>query len=138
MRISLHTLAIVAVAAASMGCGADVTLPTSSLLNGTWSRLNSIPGSAETWSLTATGASLSGTGTWSGEACCAGPLSLTGSVSGDSIHVVVTLSITQGNPRPDFQERFDGVLESRTILRGVVSIDGSPSDEPVIVRMQKR
>ena len=88
--------------------------------------------------LAVAGPSLSGTGAWSGEACCAGPLSLVGTLSGDSIHVVVTLSTVQGNPRPDFQERFDGVLESRTVLRGVVTTEGSSPGGQAVVRMHKQ
>ncbi len=69
-------------------------------LNGTWQRLDEVPGSGEVWHLTMTGNTVTGTGTWSGEACCDGTLTVSGSASGDSLHVDVAWATTAGVPVP--------------------------------------
>jgi len=123
----ISALLVFTLAALASSCGSDATAPPISALEGSWSRLDEIPGSSEQWSIALTGDAVSGTGSWSGEACCGGPLSIVGSVSGDSIHLNVTLAATVGNPAPDHHEHFDGVLISSSELRGKSTFDGGVS-----------
>ena len=115
--------------------GSDLLAPTPETLQGRWSTLNEIPGSGESWDLSVQGSAITGTGSWSGEACCAGTISLTGAISGDSIHLDLTFVVTNSaNPRAPFHERFDGALTSRTVLRGTVTNDDGTSGEERLQR----
>ena len=116
-------------------CGGDVVAPPIASLEGSWERLDEIPGSSEHWSLALDGSGVVGTGTWSGEACCGGPLSIVGSVAGDSVHLDITLVVSVGNPAPDHHEHFDGALISAAELRGKTVFDGGAAGT---VRMRKR
>jgi hypothetical protein len=126
------------IAAAScllLGCGdGQPTSPRASVLDGSWSRLDEVPGSSEHWTLSVTDTIVTGTGTWSGEACCSGPLSLLGYVSHDSLHADVTLTIQVGVPRPPLLEHVDLALQSPTTLIGTGEFSGSPAQP---VRMQR-
>ena len=95
-------------------------------LNGTWTALDQVPGSSAQWNLTVSDTIITGTGTWSGEACCGGTLALNGYTSKDSVHVNITFTITNGVSRPPFHEHFDGVLQSTTLLVGQISLEGGP------------
>ena len=120
----------------AMACGgSDLLAPTAERLQGRWAAVNDIPGSGESWDLTVQGSAISGTGNWSGEACCAGTLSLTGTIAGDSIHVDLTFVVTSSaNPRAPFHSHFDGALTSRTVLRGIVTNDDGTSGEQRLER----
>ena len=108
--------------------GSDLVTPTPETLQGRWSTVNEIPGSGESWDLTVQQSAISGTGTWSGEACCAGTLSLAGTIAGDSIHLDLTVvTTTSASPRAPFHKHFDGALTSSTILRGTVRYDDGTS-----------
>jgi hypothetical protein len=111
--------------ATSLLACSDSTAPSASTLNGTWSRLGEVPGSSERWTLTVTGSSIAGTGTWSGEACCGGTLTVTGTIDGDAIHVDVTLVAVAsfGSVRPDVHEHFDGTLAGADTLVGTGTVD---------------
>src|SRR5215475_10046107 len=103
------------------GCGSD--LSTGVVVNdlgGSWTRLDEVPGSSEHWTLATHDTVVTGTGTWSGEACCGGTLTVSGYVRGDSVHLLVTHLTT---PRPPwvfdpYAVRFDGTLTSPTLLVG--------------------
>jgi hypothetical protein len=112
---------------AASACGSDVAAPSIMSLEGDWSRLGQVPGSSEHWSLVLTGTTVQGTGTWSGEACCSGPLSIVGTIVGDSLHADITMVVTIGNPAPNRHEHFDGRLMSATELRGIATLDGGLS-----------
>jgi hypothetical protein len=133
-RLPLLYLGGLFAAGALLGCGGDVFAPSASTLNGTWVRLNDIPGSGERWNLTVHGSTISGSGTWTGEACCEGTLTLTGTIVLDSIHVDVTLVTTAPTADRSFHEHFDGALLSRNLLRGLGSVENGPSGE---VRFQR-
>lgn len=129
-------LAILSVASLAIACGSDLLAPTADRLQGTWAATDEVPGSGEAWNLTVQGSAISGTGSWSGEACCSGTISLVGTIVGDSIHIDLTFVKT--NPPPTSQhsqEHFDGVLESATVLRGNISVDGGPAGP---VKMHKQ
>jgi hypothetical protein len=114
-----------------MGCSGDLVAPSAKTLQGSWAAMDEVPGSGELWDLSVQGSSISGTGSWSGEACCAGTISLTGAIAGDSIHLDLTFVVTSSaNPRAPFHQHFDGALISRTVLRGTVrNDDGSTGEE---------
>jgi hypothetical protein len=98
--------------------------------------MDEVPGSGEVWNLSVQGSAISGTGSWSGEACCSGTISLTGAISGDSIHLDLTFVVTNSaNPRAPFHEHFDGALTSRTVLRGTVTNDNGTSG---VERLQRQ
>ena len=111
------------------GCtGSDLVVPTRETLQGRWSTLNAIPGSGESWDLTVQSSAITGTGTWSGEACCAGTISLAGTIAGDAIHLDLTVVTTStATPRAPYHKHFDGALTSRTVLSGTVRSDDGTS-----------
>jgi hypothetical protein len=127
---------IVCAVSLAVACGGtDLLAPTPESLQGRWATVNNIPGSGESWDLMVQGSAISGTGSWSGEACCAGTLSLTGTIAGDSIHVDLTFVVTSSaNPRAPFHSHFDGALTSRTVLRGTVTNDDGTSGEERLQR----
>ena len=119
-----------------MGCSGDLVTPSAKSLQGSWAVMDEVPGSGEIWDLTVQGTSISGTGGWTGEACCAGTISLTGAIAGDSIHLDLTFVVTNSaNPRPPFHQRFDGALTSLTVLRGTVTNDDGTSG---VERLQRK
>ncbi|HEY4305450.1 MAG TPA: hypothetical protein VGM82_13320 [Gemmatimonadaceae bacterium] len=120
---------------AATACRSDVVIPQISTVAGNWTRAEEIPGSSEQWTLTLAGNTIQGVGTWSGEACCSGPLAIHGNVAGDSIHVDVTMSVTSPAPGQDRHEHFDGALTPLGELHGTVTIDGG-SNATVILRRQ--
>ncbi len=90
-----------------------------------------LAGSGEQWTLVLSGAVVSGTGTWSGEACCSGAVSLTGLLSGDSVHL--DLVYTQTAPDRGLPPRavhIDGVIDRPIDLAGIAR-DASGSTSPV-------
>ena len=114
--------AVLFIACLSVACGGgDLLAPTAMTLQGRWSAVNEVPGSGESWDLSVRGSNITGTGSWSGEACCAGTLSLTGAIVGDSIHLDLTVVTTNSaTPRAPFHKYFDGALTSRNVLQGTV------------------
>jgi hypothetical protein len=90
---------------------------------GTWEAPRVVPGSGEDWTLVLTGTDVTGNGTWSGEACCSGTVSITGVVRGDSLHLDVVYRQTQP-PNTLIGPRFvqiDGVLATPTDLVGIAT-----------------
>lgn len=119
-----------------MACGGDLIAPSATTLQGRWATVNEIPGSGESWDLTVHGSAIDGTGSWSGEACCAGTLTLTGAISGDSIHLDLTVTTTaSATPRAPFHKHFDGALTSRNVLQGTVKYDDGSSG---VERLQRQ
>ena len=123
--------------AACLACsGGDLLTPTPETLQGRWAAVSEIPGSGESWDLTVHGSAIDGTGSWSGEACCAGTLTLTGAISGDSIHLDLTVTTTaSATPRAPFHKHFDGALTSRNVLQGTVKYDDGSSG---VERLQRQ
>jgi len=116
-------------------CSGDLVAPSAKTLQGNWAAMDEVPGSGQLWDLSVQGTSINGTGSWSGEACCAGTISLTGTIAGDSIHVDLTFVVTSSaSPREPFHQHFDGALISRTVLRGTVHNDDGSSGEERLQR----
>lgn len=135
MKRAHTTITALVTACLALACEGNPVRPTASTLDGAWSRLDEVPGSSEHWTLAVEGNSISGTGTWSGEACCAGTLTLVGSIANDSIHVDVTLTVALGaGPRPDIHEHFDGALATPKLLVGNGSYENGT---PGLARFQK-
>src|SRR4051794_29125846 len=78
---------------AIMACTNDLTGVSQERLiltvKGTWVRSDQVPGSMDLWMMDVQGGHITGTGSWAGEACCAGTLTIDGRLTGDSIHVDV-------------------------------------------------
>lgn len=122
MKRCVVGMIMTSVLAAALACGGDLLAPSALTLDGTWTRLDEVPGSSERWELSVEGATITGTGTWSGEACCAGSLTLEGTIARDSVHVDVTL-VDAGGGRV-IHQHFDGRLASRTMLVGTAAYEG--------------
>jgi hypothetical protein len=109
-------LSICAIAA----CTSD--LPTGVVvkdLAGSWTKLDEVPGSSEHWVLSTQDTVVTGTGTWSAEACCGGTLTASGYVHGDSLHLEVTyLTDPRTGPRDPYAAHFNGMLTSPNTLVG--------------------
>src|SRR5215468_10541303 len=77
-------------ALAIVGCGSDLSTGVIIKdLNGSWTELGLVVGSSQHWTLATHDTMVTGTGTWTGEACCAGTVTVSGYVSRDSVHLVV-------------------------------------------------
>ena len=122
-RSYMRLFAALSIACVAIGCGDNPIAPSAKTLDGTWAALDEVPGSGEQWTLDVQGSSVSGTGSWSGEACCVGTLSVTGTIGGDSVHLDLSYVTSSNQTQRAFHKRFDGALTSRTMLRGVVTLD---------------
>ena len=111
-------MSVLLVGAAVAACSSTLDPAT---LAGTWSRMEPIPGNSSDMTLTTSGSSLSGAGTWCGEALGCGTLTVTGSVVGGSVH----LDIVYSNGRI---EHFDGQIKALTTLEG--SVKGEYPGQP--------
>jgi hypothetical protein len=134
-RALLALIGLAALLTTSAVACSDTLGPTASTLNGTWIRLDEVPGSSERWNLVVHGTSLGGAGTWTGEACCAGTLTLTGTISRDSIHVDIARVVNGGPSSANGHEHFDGILVSRGLLQGTASWESGPT---FVARLQKQ
>jgi hypothetical protein len=122
---ALIRLAVSLTLSSALACDGDPLRLSPANLDGSWSRLDQFPGNSEQWNLSIQGSSIAGTGTWTGEACCSGQLTITGTISSGEVHVDVTWT---GVPNGPIQEHFDGALTSRGILEGQQSrANGTPS-----------
>jgi hypothetical protein len=92
-----------------VGCSNAVS-PT--LINGTWARdFGGIPGNSFEMNLAASGSNVSGAGTWSGEACCSGTLTVTGTIeSNGAVHLDFTQTITAPASGATILSHFDGTI----------------------------
>ena len=134
-RSSLVRVAALSVIGLAFGCADGSTTPSAATLDGTWAREFGFPGSSELWTVVVQGTRITGTGTWTGEACCSGTLTLTGAIINHTIHVDLTLVTTAGVAGFDRHEQFDGILISSTELVGQGSTDGGP---PAAERLKKQ
>ena len=102
----------------ALGCS-DTTSPTR--LNGTWRQDITIPGSGVEFTLATTGGAVSGSGQWTGEACCSGPVTVTGTATGGDVKLSLTFVATGGAIVPPRTETFEGRLIGADVLTGTVS-----------------
>ncbi len=113
-----------------MGCSGDATSPQPNPerdLPGTWTAPFVIAGSGESWTLSLSGTDITGTGTWSGEACCSGTVAVSGVLRGDSLHLdLLYVETSPTASRPPSSAHIDGVLDTPTDLVGITqSADGT-------------
>jgi hypothetical protein len=67
--------------------------------------------------LVASGSTVSGTGTWTGEACCSGSVVVTGTIDNAGVHLDITQTrfpVTGSN----LFSHFDGTIVLNRVLRG--------------------
>ena len=113
---------IVLVSVLGLGC-ADSTAPAAHL-SGTWTHDYSIPGMGFQMTLAAQGNAVSGTGTWAGEACCAGTVSVTGTLTDGTLELDLTETTTSGVAIPAAStSHFEGILLAN-VLSGTLSQNG--------------
>ena len=122
MRSVLSVLLLVLVGG---GCSGVVDAP---MIAGRWDQESMGPGSSFQMILRANGSTISGTGDWSGEACCAGSVSVTGTIHGVAVHLDIAQT---GIPVGNGLSHFDGVLASPFLLNGTLVRDGSNTSFPI-------
>jgi hypothetical protein len=98
----------------SLGCD-NATSPALAV-TGTWTHEYQIPGMGFVMTLSMQGRGISGTGTWSGEACCSGTVAVSGAATGGLIELDITQVATAGALVPPIKSHFEG----RVIL-GILS-----------------
>jgi hypothetical protein len=115
MRSVLLVLLLVVAA----GCSNSVA-PSS--IDGRWVAPFTVPGNGFEMDLVGNGSTVSGTGTWSGEACCAGTVSVAGTINGSSVHLDITETIVPPGSGGTIISHFDGKLILNRILRGTLQL----------------
>jgi hypothetical protein len=101
--------------------------PTPAVLDGSWHHMRAAdepPGFLRQFTLTLSGTTLSGTGTWQGEAGPQGTLSVTGTVNGDDIQLDLAFTVTLPQPSQGFVQHFDGRLSTATDMVGTITTNG--------------
>jgi hypothetical protein len=117
----------------TLGCS-DLTSPR--LLDGTWTQDEEIPGNSVQFTLTTSGDAVSGSGQWTGEACCGGPVAVSGDATGGDVRLSLSF-VANGSVVPSFNATFAGRLINPNTLSGVIvrgSGSGSGSPAPVTYR----
>ena len=135
-RPFVHSLAALALVAA-IGCKTSTEV-TAARIAGHWSRLDGLNPFrfSEDWTLSTSGTAISGTGTWLGEGCCSGTVSIAGSFDGNLVHVSVNLVTTAGATLPPRHYRFDGVLVARDEMMGVATADDSSRTDEQLQKLK--
>jgi len=111
-------VSVLLLALVSSGCS-DTIGPGS--LNGKWAR---DIGPESNWqvNLAMHGSSISGTGTWYGEACCGGDITVSGSIRNGAVHLDFE-STTSLTPGATLTSHFDGRLIGGTLLQRTLTDD---------------
>ena len=113
------------------GCRSE-TGPATNRIDGPWSEDFSAPGSFLTMQLTSSGAKVSGTGNWCGEAGPCGTLSVVGTVSGSAVHLDLTLIQQLSVPGVTAVEHFDGAFSGLYTLTGTQTSDVAGSSPQMV------
>lgn len=108
MRLVMSIASLVLVGVAANACS-DPVGPES--IVGLWDMTGSLPGNGRSMLLALNGSTVSGQGTWCGEALRCGTTSVTGTAIGDRIHLITTFDDGR-------VEKFDGRLTSENSLVG--------------------
>jgi hypothetical protein len=114
-----------------MGCSNPIA-PSS--INGKWSGAPSVPGNGFEMDLVANGSAISGTGTWSGEACCSGTVAVTGTFDNGAVHLDITRTVTSPPNGTTFFEQFDGNLFLGELIGRMTVPDPANLDNKVVFR----
>jgi hypothetical protein len=108
MRLLMSIASMLLVGVVANGCS-DSVGPES--IVGLWDMTGNLPGSSRDMVLALNGSTVSGQGSWCGEALGCGTTTVTGTATGDKIHLVTTFD----DGRVD---KFDGRLTSTNSLVG--------------------
>ena len=80
--------------------------------------------------LVANGSTVSGTGTWTGEACCSGTVVVTGTIDNAGVHLDITQTVQFPAAGSNLFSHFDGtivlnrVLQGKLLVRDPANLDG--------------
>lgn len=121
---SVWLLALLAV-----GCSGADPFTGPAVIDGRWAEPFSFPGSSLGFDVTSSGSTVSGSGSYAGEAGPFGSLTVTGTVSGIEVHL--DLTFTEQLPRPGntTTEHFDGMFTSFDVIEGSIATD-TPGQVP--------
>jgi hypothetical protein len=108
MRLLMSIASMLLVGVVANGCS-DSVGPES--IVGLWDMTGNLPGSSRDMVLALNGSTVSGQGSWCGEALGCGTTTVTGTATGDKIHLVTTFDDGR-------VEKFDGRLTSTNSLVG--------------------
>jgi len=108
MRLVMSIASLLLVGLVANGCS-DPVGPES--IVGLWDLTGSLPGNSQSMILALDGSTVSGQGTWCGEALRCGTTTVTGTATGNKIHLVTTFD--DGSV-----QKFDGSLISENSLVG--------------------
>jgi hypothetical protein len=86
---------------------------------GLWDLTDTVPGNSQEMLLALNGSTVTGTGSWCGEALRCGTTTVTGRATGDKIHLVTTFD-------SGHVETFDGRLVSANSLVGSAAVSPPP------------
>jgi len=114
----MSVMSVFLVAVVANGCSDSIS-PQSVV--GLWVEDNSPPGNSLDISLALNGSAISGQGSWCGEALGCGLTTVTGTATGNRIHLVTTFDSGE-------VQTFDGSLTSQNSLAGSV-VGGSPGGQ---------
>ena len=106
-----------------LACSDSTAVP--ALIDGTWTH-SDVPGSMVTLVLSAHETTVTGSGLWSGEACCAGTITVTGSIADGAVSLDLVYVTTSGSQRPPSTDHFVGRV-SDTRLSGTMTGHGLTS-----------
>ncbi len=112
--LSVSLLAVVACG------GSDVVAPAA--IAGKWAEGFTVPGNGFEMDLSASGSSVSGVGTWAGEAGPSGTLSVTGTSDATGVHLDLVFTETVPRAGNVSISHFDGRLSSSNILSGSIHV----------------
>jgi hypothetical protein len=108
MRLLMSIASMLLVGVVANGCS-DSVGPES--IMGLWDMTGNLPGNSRDMVLALNGSTVSGQGSWCGEALGCGTTTVTGTATGDKIHLVTTFDDGR-------VEKFDGRLTSTNSLVG--------------------
>jgi hypothetical protein len=108
----------------ALGCSA-LTSPGS--LDGAWKQDITIPGNSLLFTLTTNGDAVAGSGTWSGEACCDGAVSVTGDATGPDVSLTFAF-VSNRDVVPPRTSQFTGRMTDANTLSGTFVSSGFSAD----------
>ncbi len=118
------------VALLAMGCSGAEPFTGPATINGRWGLSgSSVPGNSFEMDLTSTASTVSGSGSYAGEAGPFGSLAVVGTVDGLVVHLDLTFSEQLPRPGHTTVEHFDGQFTSANVLEGSITSD-TPGQTP--------
>lgn len=115
---------ILLVATLALGCAGAPTYPSS--LDGAWREDLTLPGNSLQFTLTTNRNAVSGSGTWTGEACCSGAVTITGDAATAEVNLTFVF-VAMGGAVPPRTSRFAGRATDINTLSGLLVTGGYSS-----------